>query len=207
MRLKSSLKLDWLVGQAMKIEKITVSGLNSAMAAIGLSYGDEYDPFKVSTKKLANTLVSRGVSSGEANFLVGARVGMTITASIKWWQQAQRYHWFDIVMSQGLMHCVAKRNWTFAEGTPKEVIEAFENRVNEFYDALQKKEKVDKNALIYSVPVGLEERARVNTNYLQLLNMYKQRKNHALPEWKEFCRVVETLPRMKVFLKALGLGE
>lgn len=67
----------------MKIEKITVSGLNSALAAIGLSYGDEYDPFKVSTKKLANTLVSRGVSSGEANFLVGARVGMTITASIK----------------------------------------------------------------------------------------------------------------------------
>ena len=46
----------------MKIEKITVSGLNSALAAIGLSYGDEYDPFKVSTKKLANTLVSRGVS-------------------------------------------------------------------------------------------------------------------------------------------------
>lgn len=188
----------------MKIEKITVSGLNSALAAIGLSYGDEYDPFKVSTKKLANTLVSRGVSSGEANFLVGARVGMTITASIKWWQQAQRYHWFDIVMSQGLMHCVAKRNWTFAEGTPKEVIEAFENRVNEFYDALRKKETVDKNILIYSVPVGLEERARVNTNYLQLMNMYKQRKNHALPEWKEFCRVVETLPRMKGFLKATG---
>lgn len=101
----------------MKIEKITVSGLNSALAAIGLSYGDEYDPFKVSTKKLANTLVSRGVSSGEANFLVGARV---------------------------------------------------------------------------------------NTNYLQLMNMYKQRKNHALPEWQEFCRVVETLPRMKGFLKATG---
>lgn len=188
----------------MKIEKITVSGLNSALAAIGLSYGDEYDPFKVSTKKLANTLVSRGVSSGEANFLVGARVGMTITASIKWWQQAQRYHWFDIVMSQGLMHCVAKRNWTFAEGTPKEVVEAFENRVNEFYDALRKKETVDKNVLIYSVPVGLEERARVNTNYLQLMNMYKQRKNHALPEWQEFCRVVETLPKMKGFLKAIG---
>lgn len=35
----------------MKIEKITVSGLNSALAAIGLSYGDEYDPFNFSTKK------------------------------------------------------------------------------------------------------------------------------------------------------------
>lgn len=53
----------------MKIEKITVSGLNSALAAIGLSYGDEYDPFNFSTKKLANTLVSRGVSSGDAMFL------------------------------------------------------------------------------------------------------------------------------------------
>ena len=42
----------------MKIEKITVSGLNSALAAIGLSYGDEYDPFKVSTKNSQTRLLA-----------------------------------------------------------------------------------------------------------------------------------------------------
>ena len=46
----------------MKIEKITVSGLNSALAAIGLSYGDEYDPFNFSTKKLANIHNAAGSS-------------------------------------------------------------------------------------------------------------------------------------------------
>jgi len=31
--------------------------------------------------------------------------------------------------------------------------------------------------------------------------MYYQRKNHQLSEWREFCKVIETLPYMSDFLK------
>lgn len=44
----------------MKIEKITVSGLNSALAAIGLSYGDEYDPLRLALKNLQIHLLAVG---------------------------------------------------------------------------------------------------------------------------------------------------
>jgi hypothetical protein len=34
----------------------------------------------------------------------------------------------------------------------------------------------------------------MTTNYRQLKTIYSQRKTHRLPEWKEFCAWIETLP-------------
>jgi hypothetical protein len=56
--------------------------------------------------------------------------------------------------------------------------------------------------LLYSTPSGIKLTARVSTNYLQLMTMYKQRHNHRLPEWREFCEeLVEQLPMFKEFLE------
>lgn len=57
--------------------------------------------------------------------------------------------------------------------------------------------------VLYNVPVGFKLTAQMSTNYRQLKTIYKQRKNHRLPEWKAFCAWVETLP----FAKALIVGE
>jgi hypothetical protein len=48
--------------------------------------------------------------------------------------------------------------------------------------------------ILYSNPAGFELTARMTTNYRCLKNIYKQRKDHRLPEWREFCRWIETLP-------------
>lgn len=178
----------------MIIEKYEVSGLESALSAIGFSYGEELENSEKEVE-IAKALVKRGLNSGEPNFLTGITVNLTVNASIKWWQQAERYHWFQIVMSQGVMHSISTRSWEFAPETPKDIISQFKGNVERY-----KNKEILKASLIYSVPVGLKEKARVTTNYLQLLTMYHQRKNHALPEWKEFCRIVEEMPMMKEFL-------
>ena len=49
--------------------------------------------------------------------------------------------------------------------------------------------------LIYNIPSGFELTARMTTNYRQLKTMYIQRKDHRLPEWRAFCKWIETLPR------------
>ena len=54
--------------------------------------------------------------------------------------------------------------------------------------------------LLYSCPTGLRLTARMNTNYRCLRNIYKQRKDHRLPEWRAFCKWIETLPYAKEFL-------
>ena len=59
--------------------------------------------------------------------------------------------------------------------------------------------------LLYSCPSGLKLTARITTNYLQLMNMYSQRRNHRLPEWQEFSKqLVEELPLFYELLEANG---
>ena len=87
------------------------------------------------------------------------------------------------------------------------MIEIMKEKVKE-YNKLQEwqKNKVDcseeeKNSLkqkyleiLYSNPCGFRLTARMTTNYRQLKTIYKQRKTHRLPEWRVFCKWVETLP-------------
>lgn len=53
--------------------------------------------------------------------------------------------------------------------------------------------------LISNTPLGFNLKARITTNYLQLKTIYNQRKNHKLPEWKQFCSWVEELPYTNKF--------
>ena len=59
--------------------------------------------------------------------------------------------------------------------------------------------------ILYNVPSGFELTAGFTTNYQQLKTMYNQRHSHRLPEWREFCKWVETLPRFKELV--LGIDE
>ena len=55
--------------------------------------------------------------------------------------------------------------------------------------------------ILSNCPMGLELVMRVSTNYLQLANMYAQRKKHYLKEdWGAFCKFVESLPFSHLFL-------
>ena len=48
--------------------------------------------------------------------------------------------------------------------------------------------------ILYSNPCGFKLTARMTTNYRQLKTIYSQRKSHRLPEWRDFCKWIETLP-------------
>jgi hypothetical protein len=48
--------------------------------------------------------------------------------------------------------------------------------------------------ILYNIPAGFQLTARMTTNYRQLKTIHQQRRNHRLPEWREFCRWIETLP-------------
>jgi hypothetical protein len=181
----------------MVIEKWEVSGWEDATKAIGLSYNDEFKHIE-QAERITKTLLQCYTNSGELNFLTGVNASLMINASIKWWQQAMRYHWFQIVMSQSVMHSIAHkdiRDLDFVAGTPQMVIDSFAEAIDQF-----KHGGISQLELIYSVPVGLKEKARVSTNYLQLLTMYHQRKNHKLPEWQTFCEEVTQMPHMKEIL-------
>ena len=51
--------------------------------------------------------------------------------------------------------------------------------------------------VLYNIPTGFRLTARMTTNYRQLKTIYYQRKKHRLPEWREFCEWIETLPKFR----------
>jgi hypothetical protein len=194
----------------MKIDNFRVYDLNESIVASGLPMLAEYDKKKIDYDlhmlykgvinsnhfKRACKLANTPLGSGHGNFLSGILVSANITASVKWWEQFQRYHFKQIVSSQSTMHrlrkMVEENTISFNDKTDKNVINAFLD--------LAKDESVTDEQLAYSCPMGLELTARVTTNYLQLKTMYHQRKNHKLKEWHDFCDWVESLPCAKEFI-------
>ena len=79
----------------------------------------------------------------------------------------------------------------YSEYTDKRMI-AIMNELKDKYNETQDPE--DYLRLLYSNPCGFKLTAAMTTNYRQLKTIYAQRKNHRLPEWREFCAWVETLP-------------
>jgi hypothetical protein len=75
------------------------------------------------------------------------------------------------------------------------VIEVLKELINTYnYSEYSKVDNYNFQRIIASCPMGLMLTARITTNYLQLKLMHKQRRNHKLEEWQEFCDWIEELP-------------
>ena len=130
---------------------------------------------------------------GHDNFLKGIVVQFDLSFTVKAWTEAERYHWFDIVSSQSTMHRLSSMDYD--ECFCKYVTDNTKNemkRLKAIYNVTEDPE--DYLALLYNCPTGTILTAGITTNYQQLKTIYAQRKNHRLPEWRDFCKWIETLP-------------
>lgn len=122
------------------------------------------------------------------------------------------------------MHRITKFNLNtqYNEYVDKRIVKIMKSKVKEYnllvdtYESIKStatKEYLDElnNRLtnlyleiLYSNPSGFILTARITTNYRCIKNIYGQRYNHRLPEWREFCEYMkENLPYFKDFcLKA-----
>lgn len=78
----------------------------------------------------------------------------------------------------------------------KEHIENVKNKTKQLRE--QAKEKYLE--ILYTNPAGFTLTARMTTNYRCLRNIYIQRHDHRLPEWRAFCKWIENLPYAEEFL-------
>lgn len=131
--------------------------------------------------------------TGHDQFLTGIIVQFDLTFSMKAWVEAQRYHFLDFVSSQSTMHRITGFDIgkQCNEYVKPEIIEICKGLVDE-----AKHNPTPENYLkvLYNIPAGFRLTARMTTNYRQLKTIYQQRKDHRLPEWREFCRWIELLP-------------
>jgi hypothetical protein len=160
-------------------------------------------------------LAKSSIGSGHSQFTAGIRVSFDLTFSNKAWVELERYRFITFVSSQSTMHKITKFDLDkcYNEYVDKDIVEIMKRKVEyynyladqpeEFFcDGKTKTEVLQQRYLeiLYSNPAGFELTARLSTNYMCLRNVYHQRKNHRLPEWREFCKWIESLPYAKEFI-------
>lgn len=143
------------------------------------------------------SLAKSAPGSGHDQWLTGVIVQFDLTFSNKAWVEAERYHFFDFVSSQSTMHriCRFDLDSQYNEYVDPRIVEIMKEKVNEFNELLDGPEKTEAYLrILYSNPSGFQLTAGMTTNYRQLKTIYRQRKNHRLPEWREFCSWMQSLP-------------
>lgn len=190
--------------------------------------------YPMRTKKIIHDLNTQDFERGERlvkatlkgntahhQFLTGIRVNFDLTFTNKAWVEAERYRFLEFVSSQSTMHRITKfdLDGQYIEYVDPRIIEIMKEKVERYNRLVELRpetlipeyEDEIKEAyleILYSNPAGFKLTARMTTNYRCLRNIYIQRRNHRLPEWRAFCKWIETLPYANLFLTNINLeGE
>ena len=180
----------------MLVSNVNVYNLDNAIT--GSKYPMSIDTDKCNSDVTDNVVRLGSSSKGEGHdtFLNGIIVSFDLTFTVKAWTEAERYSFLNFISSQSTMHRIAKFDLDkqYSEYTDSRIIDIMKE-LKERYE--QTGDPEDYLRLLYSNPCGFKLTAKMVTNYRQLKTIYSQRKNHRLPEWREFCAWIETLPKFK----------
>lgn len=183
----------------MVVSNVNIYGMNESIKA------SKY-PMSVDISTLNDTLTNRAIKlaqcekgTGHDNWLNGVIVQFDLTFTIKAWTEAERYHFLEFVSSQSTMHRITKFNLdrAYIKYVDPRIIEIMKEKVRDYNENPSEEKYLE---ILYSNPDGMQLTARMTTNYRQLKTIYSQRLYHRLPEWKEFCKWIETLPNAELII-------
>ena len=139
-------------------------------------------------------------NGAHSQFLTGIRVSFDLTCSNKMWVEAERYRFLEFVSSQSTMHRITKFDLDdqYNSYVDERIIDIMKEKLADYKSETdEERKKIKYLELLYSNPAGFKITARMTTNYRCLKNIWRQRRAHRLPEWREFCKWIETLPYAK----------
>ena len=187
------------------VENVKVYGLEESIRRAKFPMAVDTDSLNCELTKGIKALAQSNAGEGHDNFMNGIVVQFDLTCSVKMWTEIQRYHFADFISSQSQMHRIARFNLDdqYDNHVDPRIIAIMKEKVEEYNQLLQNESSGASEKyleILYSNPCGFKLTAGITTNYRQLKTMYKQRKNHRLPEWREFCKWIETLPMSELII-------
>ena len=204
------------------VNNVKIYDLDECLVAAGYPMRTDAEQHQVTEQDKNRGLnlvkATKDGNTAHSQFLTGIRVNFDLTCSNKMWVEAERYRFLEFVSSQSTMHRITKFDLDQAYNgyVDKRIIEIMKEKVKEYNAFIEVRESAKGHPeivaelnrilkemyleILYSNPAGFTLTARMTTNYRCLRNIYKQRKDHRLPEWREFCKWIETLPYAEEFL-------
>lgn len=154
-------------------------------------------------------------------------VYVRITAPLYWWKEFDTYKVGTVANSCSTMHKIQAKEFTLEDFScehlgvfiPAEKNDGVEDYKNLWIAALEEiidylnlartfynretDPELKKNywwQMIQLLPSSYNQTRNVMLNYEVLANIYRQRKNHKLDEWREFCKWIEGLPYSELII-------
>jgi hypothetical protein len=183
----------------MEIKFLESASAQPALFGIGKSFGvtsglDYYSDFELSglSEKMferAKKLLKLG--GGHSQFAKMIFYYYEIEAPLKWWKQYDKYKVGVVDLSESTMHTLMKKELTqddFEEPVEDGYLEHLNTKIRQYKNCENSRTaRYLENAL----PCGYLQTRVVCYSLLTMLNMYNQRCNHRLPEWKTLCDTFE----------------
>lgn len=152
-------------------------------------------------------------------------VYVRITAPLYWWKEFDTYKVGTVANSCSTMHKIAAKEFTLEDFSyehldirTRKILEETIKVLNDYRniyinynpDDFEIKGCPSKKdlwwQLIQLLPSSYNQTRNVMLNYEVLANIYRQRKNHKLDEWREFCKWIESLPYSEL-ITGLSIGS
>ena len=204
----------------MKFENTEVWGFEHAFRGMRNpmnSWNKSDSVFNGFNGKIENTVIGKNdlelmqklikAGSEHRKFMRQVFISVDITAPLYWWKEFDTYKIGTVSNSTSTMHKLASTPITidcfemgdfedlrmFDISTVWEILIFDLERLRKLYN--ETKDKRYWKELIRLLPESWLQKRTITMNYENILNMYRQRKNHKLTEWsKSFCDWIKTLP-------------
>lgn len=195
----------------IKIENRYVQGLEEAARGMRNSWNswDQGDNGGEKDQKLMLKLCKAGPSHAKFRRMIVC--WMDITAPLYWWKEFDTYKVGTVANSCSTMHTICDKEFEpddfsheyLDEASPVDLglyvpslfLSAIIKMLNQFRNLyLQTNDKKYWYSIIQMLPSSYNQKRTVMLNYEVLANIYEQRKNHKLDEWREFCEELEYFP-------------
>ena len=198
----------------IQIEKTEVSGWEAAIRGMRnpMNSWDKSDslfwPGHIQIGEKDIDLMKRLVKSGtdHSKFMRSIVVTFDITAPLYWWKEYETYKVGTVSNSCSTMHKIHSKPFELDDFSHDHLTPESEDYMQTIVDRLETirlkyletKDKACWYDMIQLLPSSYNQKRTVLLNYAVLRNMYHARMNHKLDEWREFCKLIETLPQSEL---------
>ena len=199
----------------IKIEKTDVYGWDAAIRgmrnpmnswdksdSVWNRFG-ECDGFDIGTNDYNLMMKLAKAGSVHAKYRRMITVTVDITAPLYWWKEFDTYKVGTVANSCSTMHKIHSKEFTKDDFSHEWLTGFGECLLDNLVDALNHFREVfnEENGgktywynMIQLLPSSYNQKRTVQLNYEVLVGMYRDRKNHKLNEWIDFCKWIGGLP-------------
>ena len=183
----------------MKYKVLYCAGYEQAVLGMMLSYGKtSFDDFTATDEDIDRVATKLAPMDGGHNkFLEQIQYWILIQAPLFWWKQADTYRVGISKSSESTMHKSWKNGLTqemFETPIFQDTLNNLNNSIREYNSPIVKpdRKKYLETLIIGNLPDAYLQTRLLNVNAKCLRNMYFQRRDHKLKQWRDFCAWIKT---------------